>query len=240
MGVVKKLIGKIARDAGYDITRKNNGYFDRRVAFFNQHGITVVLDVGANVGQYASRIRSLGYKGRIESFEPEPESFAKLQQHFSADHDWRGHQVAVGASRGEVLLQVSEKRSLSSVLSPNTNLAGSLPGASVEKTEPVRMESIDSVWSSVVRPDDIVALKVDTQGFESEVLRGARESLADVSILEVELAFAEFYEGQRLLYEMIPEIRDLGFRLIDIDDSRRSSHEVHPMIDTDTLWVRDG
>ena len=99
------------------------------------------------------------------------------------------------------------------------------------------VETIDSLWPGLVRSEDVVALKVDTQGFESEILRGAQENFASVSVFEVELALFELYEGQRLVYEMLPEIRDLGFRLCLIDSG--FIDENPETLDADFLWVRD-
>ena len=53
------------------------------------HGITVVLDVGANEGQYGVQLRRSGYGGRIVSFEPGSEAHASVTACAAADEKWQ-------------------------------------------------------------------------------------------------------------------------------------------------------
>ena len=49
------------------------------------HDINLVLDVGANIGEFVQKIRRLGYRGLVVSFEPNPEAFAQLTRRWGSD-----------------------------------------------------------------------------------------------------------------------------------------------------------
>ncbi len=78
------LILKTVRKAGFDIISGTNP----EVALLSNHGINVIFDVGANIGQYAMRTRALGYKGKIVSFEPVSSVFSKLSKNAKNDPLW--------------------------------------------------------------------------------------------------------------------------------------------------------
>ena len=60
--------------------------------------INCVLDVGANKGQFVEKVRGIGFRGRIVSFEPLRREFTQLSSRFRGDAQWRG--VSVRARRG--------------------------------------------------------------------------------------------------------------------------------------------
>jgi FkbM family methyltransferase len=68
--------------------------------------IDCVLDVGANRGQFARHLRAIGYRGRIVSFEPNPDEFAILQRSFASDPAWSGYPIALGKGNGTLQLKI--------------------------------------------------------------------------------------------------------------------------------------
>lgn len=73
-------------------------------AMLELYGVNCVFDVGANTGQYAKRLRGLGYSGRIVSFEPTSETFARLARAAADDPDW--HVVQCGLGREETTAEI--------------------------------------------------------------------------------------------------------------------------------------
>ncbi len=79
-------------------------------------GITTVLDVGANVGQFAELLRLMGYRGKIISFEPLRAAYQELAAKAAADGNWEAHNFALGMQCGHATINVSNYSVLSSLL----------------------------------------------------------------------------------------------------------------------------
>lgn len=178
-----------------------------------------VIDVGANVGQFARKMRDLGFDGPIISFEPQPEAHAALSAAAEHDPEWTvAPRCAVGASNGSAQILVASNSETSSMLETLDLLTDNAPTA----------VNIGAAETPVRRLDDLLAelgfdpkdslLKVDTQGFESEVLRGAALTLPVVAAAHVELSLAPLYDGQALASEIFALFGAAGLELSIIND----------------------
>ena len=100
-----------------------------------------------------------------------------------------------------------------------TRHAAAAPDALVTGTEEVEVERLDDV--DVVLPGERAYLKLDVQGAELEVLRGAVRTLEAVRVVEAELSTVELYEGQALLADVVDHLRGAGFDPIGLEPSFR-------------------
>jgi FkbM family methyltransferase len=117
------------------------------VRILEHHGITVVLDVGANVGQYATRLRHGGWDGRIVSFEPLPAAHAALSAAAADDPAWEiAPPVALGAEAGTVALNISAESDMSSVLPFRPEMAELLDSAAFTDRATVPQERLDTLF----------------------------------------------------------------------------------------------
>jgi FkbM family methyltransferase len=117
------------------------------VRILEHHGITVVLDVGANVGQYATRLRQGGWAGRIVSFEPLPTARVALEQAAASDPLWDvAPPMALGASAGTATLNVSPESDMSSTLPFLPEMADLLDSAAYTGTVTVPLARLDEVF----------------------------------------------------------------------------------------------
>jgi FkbM family methyltransferase len=203
--------------AGFDISldRLSRTTSARRVRFINDAAITVVLDVGAHVGEYASSLRRFGYTGRIESFEPLGRAYSELFSRAAADPLWNCHQLAIGDSSGTLTFHVAGNEVSSSALDMLNRHVKSAPESAYVRSEEVPAHRLDDL--GLTGPADRVYLKADVQGFEQRILAGAARTLESVSLLEVELSLVELYDGGPLYTEMIGLLADLGFDPIWIE-----------------------
>jgi FkbM family methyltransferase len=214
----KRYIQKLAQKWGYDIQAYNflRSHDVRRSKFLQDQNISLVLDVGANVGQYGMSLRRLGYTGKIISFEPVTAVFQKLEQCSQGDQNWIARNGALGDFDGDADINISDFSQVSSILSA-TGLAGTdyWKGRVQEKT---RVQCLDAVAEEFEINQHQVWLKIDTQGFEEKVLRGADQTLkgGNILFLEVELSIQPFYVGEKLFPEMLEYVRDLGFELVSM------------------------
>ena len=85
------------------------------------HGVNLVLDGGANIGQYATELRRQGYQGRIVSFEPQPPVFQSLEKAAAAGRDWTAMNLGLGDETGELLMNICESTDCGSLLQPVTS-----------------------------------------------------------------------------------------------------------------------
>lgn len=182
----------------------------RRARFLEQERITVVLDVGAHVGEYGQSLRDNGYQGRIESFEPLPSAFERL-----ATRRWGTHNVAVGGRSGNVNFHIASNEVSSSILPMLQAHIQGAPGSVVTGTIVVPMVTLDSM--DLVTVTDRVLIKIDAQGYEHEVLHGAKETLKQTRLVEAELSLVQLYDGQVLYRELIDHLNALGFDLISLE-----------------------
>lgn len=182
------------------------------------HQITVLIDVGANKGQYARDCRKQGYKGKIVSFEPLPETYEVLSGFAKKDQFWSVHdRCAIGAESGETEINIAQNSLSSSILpmmKAHIDAASSSRYVGKAKTNVI---PLDSIFDLYCKPDDKIFLKIDTQGFESEVLKGAEKSLAKIAVVQLEMSIVPLYEGQKLYDYFIDYFKERGFFLWSIE-----------------------
>lgn len=189
----------------------------RRQRLFQTHGISLVLDVGANTGQYARGLRRSGYRGRIVSFEPVRSAFQRLQRAAAGDPRWQVENLALGRRDGRATIHVSGDSRASSMLQmlpAHREIAGYFDTVGRESVE---MRRLDSVFGRYVRPGDRVLLKLDVQGLEPQVLAGARASLARIAGIQIELSLAPLYQGELGIVPMLSRLQRAGFSLMSLE-----------------------
>jgi len=181
------------------------------------HDVDVLLDVGANVGQFAKAIRQAGFGGRIVSFEPLQDAHSRLLRESDDDDDWQiAPRVAIGAHKGDVEINVAGNSFSSSILSMLPEHEKAAPDSSPVGVEHTPLAPLDIAARSYLREGDVSFIKIDTQGYEDRVLEGATDILARAVGLHVELSFVPLYEGQPLFDEIVEQVRGAGFCMWNI------------------------
>lgn len=183
--------------------------------FLIKRGVTLFLDVGANIGQTGRLIRRQGYEGRIVSFEPIAECFAKLEAATKADPLWDAYHTALGAENGSVEIGVSENYVSSSIREATEELISIYEPIRYARHETIKVARLDSLFDNIASHGDKIHLKIDTQGFERDVVAGAEKVLPLIDTVRMEVAVSEVYRGEMLVPEAILKMRDLGYVLIE-------------------------
>ena len=214
---IKRLIRSALNAVGYDIHRfsASESSWAQLSRLLAAQQIDFVIDVGANAGQYAQQLRFLDYRGDILSFEPMQNAHAKLQQASKNDPRWQAAtRACVGDREGSITLQVSANNESNSVLDVLPASVDAAPQSQCVRREEVPMTTLDAYFrKQPPRAGAVSFLKLDVQGFEHQVLAGARETLAWCRGIQCELSLVPLYKDQLLLTEMLVLLRDLGFEL---------------------------
>ncbi|KQN93050.1 hypothetical protein ASE95_10735 [Sphingomonas sp. Leaf231] len=178
--------------------------------FLRTRDIDLVVDVGANLGQFAEGVRERGFTGRLHSFEPVGKVFKALEQRAASDPKWTVTRAALGAAPGAVEINLYDNHTLNSLHALDDVTARRLAvDPTVLGTETVPMTTLDAALAG--DPARSILLKIDTQGHERAVLEGAGETLARTSALLLELPVVALYEGIWTFNEALAQIDALGF-----------------------------
>ena len=212
----RRLLKRLIRSSGFELQRvtpKTNPAC-QLLAGLQHFGIDTVLDIGANTGQFGAELREAGYRGRLVSFEPLSRAWEALNARARRDVDWSVHERgAIGDFDGEIEINVAANSVSSSVLPILEAHTGAAPGSAYVASEKVPMRCLDSVAGQYLVPGSRYLIKIDTQGFESQVLDGGSSTLAGAQGLLCELSLLPLYEGQQLWLDMIRRIEGEGFIL---------------------------
>lgn len=177
-------------------------------------GADLVLDVGANSGQFGRKLRSLGYAGRMVSFEPLSGAHRELEKTALGDRFWTVHErCAIGALDGECEINISGNSHSSSILPILESHVSAAPDSAYVGIEKVPVYRLDTVAPSYMKNARKPLLKIDTQGYEWHVLDGAAEVLHRIAGVHCELSLIPLYDGQHLWLEIIKRLEGEGFTL---------------------------
>lgn len=220
--------------AGISIGR--DPYVNRVARLLEHRGISTVLDVGANVGQFARMIRGAGFTGDILSFEPLSDAYRRLSRRSRRDDRWQAFNLAVGAERGSSTIHVSDNSYSSSLLTMTDRHLEAAPGSEIVGQEDVEVTTVAQVVADHAIDPSRTFLKVDTQGFERAVIAGAGPLIDDFAAVQLELSFVELYEGQELFDEGVETMRKHGLDLWIIEPGISDPHG--RLLQCDGLFAR--
>lgn len=185
--------------------------------------IDCVLDVGANCGQFASELRRIGYCGLIVSFEPVGTEFRALQDRFKKDLQWRGCRVALGSRDETRSIMIPNLTDFSSFLEP-------IPGVAEEwgwtncRAELVEIRRLDGLLPSLLDGLDVarIFLKMDTQGYDLEVFKGASGCLERIQGIQSEISVQPIYKNMPHYLESLETYEAAGFGLYNLSVVNRT------------------
>ena len=209
------------RHLGVDVVRiRHLGDFATRRAL-TLRDIDVVVDVGANCGQYGRLVRESGFKGRIVSFEPLEKPFRELERACQHDVNWECFRFALSDHSGPRMMMISANIASSSLLHLTADTIDSAPELRPVARVEVETRTLDEVASEHWSEKDRIFLKLDVQGSELDLLRFARQTLTAVTAMEIELTVLPLYDGQALISDVAGHLAQHGYRLAAVEDGYR-------------------
>lgn len=237
-GRVNELLRPALRAAGVELTRYRSTLEGSRAAVLRDARVDVVVDGGANVGDYAAALRKAGFAGRIVSFEPLPEVFPTLERRAAGDAAWQCLPYALGDEDGTVAMTVAGNAVSSSLLAISDSHVDAAPDSRAVGTADVIVRRLDTVVPEVVGDGGRLALKLDVQGYEDPALAGAEGILDRVVVAEVELSTKPLYEGQTLAPRVMSRLYEHGFELVNLQKGMHGGDG--RVLQFDGLFVKAG
>ena len=217
--MIKSFLKSIINLFGYQISLKSDQgqaeMFNSALIYFK---IDMIIDVGANQGQTGLGLRHDGYKGKILSFEPLKNEYNKLLNVSNNDPLWTiAPRCAIGNFDGDIDINIAGNSGSSSILPMMDIHTSAAPNSTYIGIQNVPIYKLDSIYQKYIdNHSKSILLKIDTQGFEWEVLDGSTELLKIVTGVTLELSFAELYAGQKLWIDIVNRLESLGFKLWSI------------------------
>jgi len=237
---------QLLRRVGIDVTRwphrPEAGVIDWALAeVIRSRGINCVIDVGGNRGQSAQRMRSLGYTGRIVSFEPSPTVLPAIRAAADKDPDWTVRPVALSSQAGQAEMRLHKGPELDSLLDSLPGVVEQVPGMEPAGTATITLSTLADEFPAAIAgiSEPRVLLKCDVQGHDAEVLRGAGAEGLDASVVAVliELIAQPIYSGQPLMPAVMELLMSDGFTPVAFEPFFESSDGLR-VVEFDGVFLR--
>lgn len=222
------------RSMGYEIWHINRGY--SLAMFLRRQTVDVVLDVGGNIGQFAEYVRNGGFKGSIVSFEPVTEAAELLRQQAQYDRNWQVHECALGSTVGEGVLNISTSTVFSSLRELTVVASNFGSGPTVVARRTVRIRTLDDLVPTNVGTR--IFLKLDTQGYDQDVLEGGKKTLERVVGIQLELSSTPLYENAWDIPDALRYLRGLGFCVCQVSPVNFIHDDSSTALEFDFVLVR--
>lgn len=197
---------KIIQKTGFDLHR-----YQKRAQkndYLKELDIKTVLDIGANVGQFAKEIRGVLPKAKIYSFEPILECYQKLNQNFSEDNNFQSYKIALGEKNEQLSMHKNEYLPSSSILQLSKNHTDLFPHTEKTTLEKIEIKRLDDLNLDLEKE---ILIKIDAQGYEDKIISGGEKTFSSAKALIIETSFVELYKGQPLFDDIYNQVRKLGF-----------------------------
>jgi len=234
------MINKFLSIFGYKLQKKKKIYNleDHLFNIFNHLDINFVIDVGANNGQFGSLLRRNGFKGEILSFEPCKDSFENLKKASSNDDSWTAINSALGNKREHKEINIFGASDLNSFLEVS-DIGSDRFKHNFEKvnSELVEISTLNEFLKKINLTEKRVFLKMDTQGYDLNVFRGANKFYSSILGLMAEIPVQKIYNSNENYHETIEEYESNDFRITGIFPVSHNKKN-HTVIEFDCVMVK--
>ncbi len=230
-------INQFIHKIGFDIRRFPTRDQRMLLQYLQGHQVNDCFDIGANTGQFGKLIRSLNFKGKIYSFEPQSKAFETLNKTASGDSQWEVYNIGLGNTDGKSIINISKNSVSSSILEINKFLVETIPETQYISNEEIKVNRLDTFLKDINFKKKFF-LKIDAQGFESKILEGAEGCFNDIYALQLEIPCVSLYDGEKLFDEMKDFIESKGFYLSSLESSLVDPKNGR-LLEVETIFLRE-
>ena len=219
---MKKIINTIISVFGYKL-KKSKWLYEKNLNLnksLSNNNINSIIDVGANNGQFAEEVFKNGFKGYVLSFEPLEIEYSNLldKKLKMKKYDWEiAERCGLGASEKKLDINISGMRQSSSILDISEIHTNLYPESINIGKEKIDIFPLDKFYNKIINMKKNILLKIDTQGYELEILKGAIKTLGYVDAIYVEVSLVKLYKNQPLFDEILDFTKKFGFSVWSVD-----------------------
>ena len=216
---MKKFLQLLVSLFGYNIIKSSNFYkinrtLDQAIKSIIKKKNPIIFDVGAHEGESIDRFKNLFQNPIIHSFEPQSKIFEKLMNKKKNDKDLVLNNFALGSKEGNQEIFVNSNTAASSYLNIDNKDKFFKSLKTIQK-EQTRIDTFDNYFNKI-KVNYIDLVKIDVQGLEKEVLKGAHNSLNKVLLIEIEIIFVNLYEKHSSFYQIENILKNYNFELYSL------------------------
>jgi FkbM family methyltransferase len=197
---------------------------NRIILLIQAHAFEDVIDVGSNRGEWSSQVvphLKLAKNSKIYLIEPLCTISSEVKMKLSKKGDVITVPLAAGNSKGSFPIHVaSNDGESSSFLEFASAHIEAAPSIHFVKNKNVYMDTLDNICSEILGRKNTL-LKIDVQGFELEVLKGASKLLKQCKVIVIEASLSESYLTGSTLFSIASKLRNNGFQLAGLVESFR-------------------
>ena len=208
------MINHFLNKYGYEYIRKKKSPSLKSHLFnlIDQYLIDIVIDVGANHGQFGNLLRSIGYKGEILSFEPTKKSFEILSEASSRDDRWKIYPLGLGDKKTSEKINIFESSDFNSLLQPS-DMGKTTFKNKLKKlhSESINLETLNRILTPHALKGRRIFLKMDTQGYDLNVFKGASKYYSNIACLLTEISLQQIYQKMPDYHETMAFYEKKGF-----------------------------
>lgn len=181
----------------------------------------LIIDVGANIGQFASSASVFFPNSQIDAFEPIPKCYKALVKNTKGLKKIKTYNIAIGDTKKNIKFFINAESQSSSALKTTDFRLKIFPEAFAIDEIIVPQDSLDSLYGDKNIPETCL-LKIDVQGLEEKVLKGSEKILDNIRYILLEASVNSMYEGELPLSKMLSFTESLGYKLESVVASSRS------------------
>ena len=173
---------------------------------------SVIIDLGANVGQFSIAALHLFPGTRVWCFEPNPTALRQLQKNIRSCNGISTSSIAIGDARGKAVLNINSHSHSSSLLKLGSTHVENFPAAREIDAVTVQVDRLDNVFGAEDLLGQTVLLKIDVQGFERPAILGASGILHLIDFVVLETSFKPLYKDEAVFNEVLDLMKEKGFK----------------------------
>lgn len=225
-------VKKLLRRFGYDVRY----YYPFWETVVLPRDITIILDIGANNGEFSKEVFAHIPHAEVYAFEPLSDCFATMQKALGHNPRFHGLNTALGDTTGQTTIQRSSFHPSSSLRTMAALHKTLYPKTAGAETETIRIARLDDIAKDI-RLSGNLMIKLDVQGYEDRVIAGGTEIFKKASLVLIETSFVELYEGQPLFGDIHDQLKALGFSYRGAAAEHRNQ-KTGELLYQDSIFVR--